>query len=108
MAPEIQQSSAVDIRLFRSSLEMDSIRSTHFQRWLDFSRRRPKTLCIQCEKLGLDKVLSEAGFEQITALLVGVAERHCGGRVVSALEGGYNLRALARSVVRHVGALNTP
>jgi acetoin utilization deacetylase AcuC-like enzyme len=51
--------------------------------------------------------LSEAGFEQMTSILVGVAERHCGGRVVSALEGGYNLRALARSVVRHVIALNT-
>jgi acetoin utilization deacetylase AcuC-like enzyme len=52
--------------------------------------------------------LSEAGFAQITSILVGVAERHCVGRVVSALEGGYNLRALARSVVRHVIALNTP
>jgi acetoin utilization deacetylase AcuC-like enzyme len=52
--------------------------------------------------------LSEAAFEQITSILVGVAERHCAGRVVSALEGGYNLRALARSVVRHVTALNAP
>jgi acetoin utilization deacetylase AcuC-like enzyme len=52
--------------------------------------------------------LSESGFARITATLVDVAERHCGGRVVSVLEGGYNLRALARSVVRHVIALNTP
>lgn len=51
--------------------------------------------------------LSEAGFGQITESLVGIAERHCGGRVISALEGGYNLRALARSVVAHVTALNT-
>ena len=46
--------------------------------------------------------LSESGFELMTRLLVGVADRHCGGRVVSTLEGGYNLRALGRSVVRHL------
>jgi acetoin utilization deacetylase AcuC-like enzyme len=51
--------------------------------------------------------LSEAGFEEMTRLLVGVAEHHCGGRVISTLEGGYNLRALARSVVRHLVALAT-
>ena len=51
--------------------------------------------------------LSEEGFEQITRLLVASAERHCGGRVVSALEGGYNLRALGRSVVRHLIVLST-
>jgi acetoin utilization deacetylase AcuC-like enzyme len=46
--------------------------------------------------------LSDDCFEQITRRLVDVAERHCGGRLVSALEGGYNLRALGRSVVRHL------
>ena len=49
--------------------------------------------------------LSEEGFEVMTRLLVEAAGRHCGGRVVSALEGGYNLRALGRSVVRHLTAL---
>jgi acetoin utilization deacetylase AcuC-like enzyme len=49
--------------------------------------------------------LSEEGFEHITRLLVESANRHCAGRVVSALEGGYNLRALGRSVVRHLVAL---
>jgi acetoin utilization deacetylase AcuC-like enzyme len=49
--------------------------------------------------------LSEDGFAQITRRLVAVADRHCNGRLVSALEGGYNLRALARSVVRHVTEL---
>ena len=50
--------------------------------------------------------LSEEGFEHITQLLVEAANRHCGGRVVSAMEGGYNLRALGRSVVRHLVALS--
>ena len=46
--------------------------------------------------------LSEEAFERMTRTLVKVAEVHCAGRVVSALEGGYNLRALGRSVVRHL------
>jgi acetoin utilization deacetylase AcuC-like enzyme len=49
--------------------------------------------------------LSEAGFGGITQLLVSAADQHCGGRIISALEGGYHLRALARSVVRHLLAL---
>jgi acetoin utilization deacetylase AcuC-like enzyme len=49
--------------------------------------------------------LSEDGFAQITTLLCEVSNVHCDGRVISVLEGGYNLRALGRSVVRHVGAM---
>jgi acetoin utilization deacetylase AcuC-like enzyme len=49
--------------------------------------------------------LSEEGFEMITRALVGVADRCCGGRIISVLEGGYSLRALGRSVVRHVSAM---
>jgi acetoin utilization deacetylase AcuC-like enzyme len=50
--------------------------------------------------------LSEDGFERMTRLLVQFADARCGGRVVSALEGGYNLRALGRSVVRHLLAMS--
>jgi acetoin utilization deacetylase AcuC-like enzyme len=46
--------------------------------------------------------LGEEAFEQMTRMLVEVAEIHCGGKIVSSLEGGYNLRALGRSVVRHL------
>ena len=49
--------------------------------------------------------LSEEGFEMLTRSLVGVADRCCGGRMISVLEGGYSLRALGRSVVRHVAAM---
>lgn len=49
--------------------------------------------------------LSEAGFELMTRELVAAAEQCCGGRVVSVLEGGYDLRALGHSVVRHLIAL---
>jgi acetoin utilization deacetylase AcuC-like enzyme len=50
--------------------------------------------------------LSEDGFEQITRRLVAIADRHCDGKVVSLLEGGYHLRALGRSVVKHLIGMN--
>ena len=49
--------------------------------------------------------LDAADFAWITSELVAIANRCCGGRVVSTLEGGYDLAALAESSVAHVGAL---
>ncbi len=49
--------------------------------------------------------LETADFAWITEQLVALANRHCGGRIVSTLEGGYDLGALAESSVAHVGAL---
>ena len=49
--------------------------------------------------------LVEADYEWITRQLFDVAARHCGGRIVSCLEGGYNLSALARSVAAHLRVL---
>jgi acetoin utilization deacetylase AcuC-like enzyme len=50
--------------------------------------------------------LSEEGFGRMTAELVALGDRCCEGRIISALEGGYDLRALGRSVVRHLIALS--
>jgi len=49
--------------------------------------------------------LVEADYAYITARLMELAGRHCDGHIVSSLEGGYNLSALARSVVAHVRTL---
>nr|WP_297357494.1 histone deacetylase family protein [uncultured Caldimonas sp.] len=49
--------------------------------------------------------LVEADYEWITRRVKDVAERHAKGRIVSCLEGGYNLSALARSVAAHVRVL---
>ena len=49
--------------------------------------------------------LTEPDFAWATEALLKVAGRHAGGRVVSMLEGGYDLNALARSVAVHVTAL---
>ena len=50
-------------------------------------------------------LLDAEDFAWITARLVDVADRHALGRIVSTLEGGYDLAALAASAVAHVGAL---
>jgi len=50
--------------------------------------------------------LSDDGFEQITREMVTLADGQCAGRIVSTLEGGYNLAALARGVVRHLKGLS--
>lgn len=49
--------------------------------------------------------LVEADYAWITAQVKRVADRHADGRIVSTLEGGYNLSALGRSVVAHIEAL---
>ena len=48
---------------------------------------------------------TENDFAWITRELMGVAERHCEGRLVSMLEGGYNLDALGTSAAVHVKTL---
>jgi acetoin utilization deacetylase AcuC-like enzyme len=49
--------------------------------------------------------LEEQDFFEATRRLLELAEKCCEGRVVSLLEGGYDLNALARSVAAHVAAL---
>ena len=49
--------------------------------------------------------LVEADYYWVTAELLNIAEEVCDGRVVSTLEGGYDLDALANSVMAHVDSL---
>jgi acetoin utilization deacetylase AcuC-like enzyme len=49
--------------------------------------------------------LVEADYEWVTKQLMAVANRHCHGRIISCLEGGYVLSPLARSVAAHVKVL---
>ncbi len=51
--------------------------------------------------LGLDV----EDFDTLTRAIVDVAETHAGGRIVSVLEGGYNVPILAASVQAHLEAL---
>jgi len=49
--------------------------------------------------------LVEADYAWVTKAIKGVAERHAGGRIVSSLEGGYELHALGRSAATHIRVL---
>ncbi|HAH65691.1 MAG TPA: acetoin utilization protein [Rhizobiales bacterium] len=49
--------------------------------------------------------LVEADFAWVTEKLLGVAAKHTGGKLVSTLEGGYDLDALASSTAVHVETL---
>jgi acetoin utilization deacetylase AcuC-like enzyme len=50
--------------------------------------------------------LDEESFARMTNLVTEISEQYCGGRIVSVLEGGYNLQALARSVEAHLVAMS--
>ena len=52
-----------------------------------------------------DLLLDETDFRWITSLIADAANRHADGRIVSILEGGYHLDALARSVATHLEEL---
>jgi acetoin utilization deacetylase AcuC-like enzyme len=48
----------------------------------------------------------DADYAWVTEQLKRVAEKHCRGRIVSVLEGGYELHALGRSAMQHVKVLS--
>jgi len=56
------------------------------------------------DPLGGMRVTEEA-YGEMTRRIVEAAERHSGGRVLSLLEGGYDMEGLAASVAEHVHAL---
>jgi acetoin utilization deacetylase AcuC-like enzyme len=51
--------------------------------------------------------LVEEDYGWVTIELLGLAARHAEGRLVSVLEGGYDLGALANSCLAHLNALRS-
>ncbi len=49
--------------------------------------------------------LTESGYAELTGIVAGIARTYAQGRILSSLEGGYNLMALAASVDAHVRGL---
>lgn len=49
--------------------------------------------------------LTDDDFAELTAIVRGIAAKHCAGRIVSSLEGGYALEGLASAAAAHVRAL---
>lgn len=90
----------------------DGFRTAVIERWLpvlnDF---RPQIVFISA---GFDAhrddgmaglLLQEQDYAWVTGQIKTLAEKHCEGRIVSVLEGGYDLGALGRSAAAHVKAL---
>ena len=50
--------------------------------------------------------VTDEGFLEMTRVVNGLSLTYCGGRIVSCLEGGYHLSALARSVGKHLEGLS--
>ncbi|MCS7024252.1 MAG: histone deacetylase [Bryobacteraceae bacterium] len=56
------------------------------------------------DPLGRFRLLDE-DFRELTRLLLEIADKHCQGRLVSVLEGGYNLNGIGSAVTAHVKTL---
>ena len=85
-----------------------AFRERFVQRMADF---RPELVLISA---GFDSrvddplgrfVLTDADFAELTQVVLEVADKHAGGRLVSILEGGYNLDGLSRAVYAHAHSL---
>jgi acetoin utilization deacetylase AcuC-like enzyme len=92
-----------DSARFRAAIEAD---------WLPaLERHAPQLILVSAGFDGhrLDPLaeleLTEADYRWVTELIVDAARRYASGRVVSTLEGGYDLDTLARSVAAHLEAL---
>jgi acetoin utilization deacetylase AcuC-like enzyme len=90
----------------------DAVRQLVLEHWLPALHAfKPQMLFISAgfdahreDDLG-EMALVEADYAWMTRQMMVVAAEHCQGRIVSCLEGGYNLSALGRSVVAHVKTL---
>jgi acetoin utilization deacetylase AcuC-like enzyme len=91
----------------------EAFRKAVTERWLPaLERFRPEMLFISAgfdahreDDMAMFK-LSEPDYAWVTQQLKDVAERHAQGRIVSVLEGGYELHALGRSVAAHIKVLS--
>jgi acetoin utilization deacetylase AcuC-like enzyme len=50
-------------------------------------------------------LLTDDDFAELTRLVMGIARSHCRGRLISSLEGGYDLRGLGSAAAAHVRTL---
>ena len=91
----------------------EEFRAAITQHWLPaLDRFRPELLLISA---GFDAHrdddmamlrLTEADYQWVTAELKRIAKKYAQGRIVSALEGGYELHALGRSALAHIKVLS--
>ena len=87
----------------------DAFRGAVLEHWMPaLERFRPQLLMVSAgfdghaEEEMAHFMLLDDDYAWITRKLVDLAQRHCNGRIVSCLEGGYALAALGRSAVAHI------
>jgi acetoin utilization deacetylase AcuC-like enzyme len=91
----------------------EEFRAAVTQHWLPaLERFQPELLLISAgfdahrdDDMAMLK-LTEADYAWVTGALKNIADKYAQGRIVSALEGGYDLQALARSVLAHIKVLS--
>lgn len=49
--------------------------------------------------------ITDHGFVELTEIIKAIADKHCGGRIISVLEGGYNIQGNASAVTAHIKSL---
>ena len=109
-----------DARIHRNAVNVpvpaytkgDAIRQLVSEQWLPaLHAHRPEMIFISAgfDAHAEDDIgqlgLVESDYAWITRQIMAIAKQYAHGRIVSCLEGGYNLSALGRSVVAHVKAL---
>ncbi len=90
----------------------DSLRNVILRHWLPaLEKFQPRMLFISAgfdahfqDDMGNMRWVDE-DYIRLTREIVSVARRHCVGQIISVLEGGYNLSALARCAALHVQGL---
>jgi acetoin utilization deacetylase AcuC-like enzyme len=90
----------------------DTVRTLVTEKWLPaLHAQRPQMIFISAgfdahreDEMG-QMGLVEADYAWITEQVMAIADKYAQGRIVSCLEGGYNLSALGRSVVAHLKVL---
>ncbi len=108
---DTSRSNIVNVPL-ASGTDSESFRNAIREKWLPaLEAFKPQMLFISAgfdahaeDQLANFQLIDE-DFQWVTKVLMDVAERHADGKIVSTLEGGYALDALARSVSLHVRML---
>jgi len=93
-----------------SRKELMAFYTDHLPRLL--SEFKPECICLSCgfDAHVLDPLaslgLSSQDFETLTQCICSLAKEHCSGKILSILEGGYNLQALEECVRQHLKSLS--
>lgn len=109
---DLTQNNIVNTPLSAGASGDDFRRAVAASWWPAIEAHRPDLILISAGFDGhkLDDIaqlnLSEADYQWVTEAIVALADQYAGGRVVSALEGGYHLEALANSTLVHLEGLS--